>query len=165
MSDPLEAMFRCPSVHKVVSTYNSLIVTLPWDDRRRLGDIFMAYLVAYDLEGVYERFNAHSIAQILAEFQPPEGWSPSIRWTDASRVARKGTVDEVRSIACPGCGGPVSIRFDSASPQPDGTTAGCLFLKCAKCSSGCCSDRLSVAPSWIDTLGIEFSTHPVDDSA
>ena len=79
-------------------------------------------------------------------------------WSNVREVVRHGSSDEVAALACPKCGAGLSLKFDADSPQPDGTTAGCLKIACWGCESGCVLDGLSESPGWVDALGVEVKT-------
>lgn len=81
-------------------------------------------------------------------------------WSKEMQAASSGTAADVLALACPKCGQHLSIRFDPESPQPDGSTAGCLMITCWGCTSGCCVDRLLETPPWTESLGLKIETQP-----
>jgi hypothetical protein len=81
-------------------------------------------------------------------------------WWDTRTTALTGPPDAVTALACPRCGGGLSVRFDPASPQPDGGVAGCLMIRCLECAGGCCADGLHQTPPWVESLGLRVETRP-----
>src|SRR5262245_55423272 len=82
------------------------------------------------------------------------------QWKATREVALTGAPAVVKSLACPKCGAALSVRFDSASPQPDGSTAGFLIIRCLGCAGGSCADGLRETPPWVESLGPRFETRP-----
>ena len=71
MTDLENIRLSCP-FEKLSSSYREVIAQLPVDIALRLRDIFKSYFGRVGLEGVHERLNNRSVAQILREFQPGE---------------------------------------------------------------------------------------------
>src|SRR5262245_29581609 len=94
MLDPLASVISCSDWRQIVAATNRVIVQLPLLVRRRLNAVFSNYLAAYGLEGVFERMNGRTVAQILKEYRPPadldvvaQGQRGDVRYTlyDAPR--------------------------------------------------------------------------------
>jgi hypothetical protein len=81
-------------------------------------------------------------------------------WREVGNAALTASAAEIRSLACPKCGAGLSVRFDPNSPQPDGSTAGFLILRCLGCSSGSALDNLDETPPWTEALGLQIKTQP-----
>jgi hypothetical protein len=81
-------------------------------------------------------------------------------WQDVRTTALTGPATAVKALACPKCRARLSLRFDPASPQPDGRTAGCLMIQCLECAAGSCVDNLQQAPSFVESLGLRVETEP-----
>ncbi|HKB04308.1 MAG TPA: hypothetical protein VKD90_18940 [Gemmataceae bacterium] len=82
-------------------------------------------------------------------------------WDDIREAALVGPPAAVQKLACPKCRAALVVKFDAASPQPDGGTAGFLIIRCLRCSAGTCADGLrQAAPPWVEALGPRFQTRP-----
>jgi hypothetical protein len=62
--------------------------SLSVDARRRLADVFTKYFAAYGLDGVHQRLNGRTVAQVLHEYKQPdlppviaEGERDGVRYT------------------------------------------------------------------------------------
>lgn len=81
-------------------------------------------------------------------------------WLNAREAVTAGDSKAVLALACPKCGGSLSITFIPDSPQPDGTTAGLIKVTCWHCTSGTMLDGLSYIPQWVETIGNAVKTQP-----
>src|SRR5262245_40749985 len=86
MTDPESVVFALPDEGYWLPTYNSLIVTLPYSLRKRVSEVVLSYLVAYSDEETRKRLSGRTVAQVLADYQPPPGRA----------VVESGEVDGVR---------------------------------------------------------------------
>jgi hypothetical protein len=75
MTDPGDMVLSCTDRQRIVGAMNRIMPLLPPEIRRRLNAIKMSYLAAYGVEGLYDRVNGRSVAQVLAEYQEPAGLS------------------------------------------------------------------------------------------
>jgi hypothetical protein len=71
MLPPESVMISCPSANQIVSAYNEALAKLSPEARRQLATVMKKYVVGYDLESIYERFNGRTAAQVLAEYREP----------------------------------------------------------------------------------------------
>jgi hypothetical protein len=71
MLDPTTAVISCASAQEVQDAVSKVVDHLPRDVARQLRGVRNEYLIAYGWEGVFERLNGRTVAQILAEFQEP----------------------------------------------------------------------------------------------
>lgn len=69
MLEPESAVISCSSWREIVTAYNQIIKELEPEVRQQLGSVMENYLLAFDLEGVYERLNGRTVAQVLAEYR------------------------------------------------------------------------------------------------
>src|SRR5262245_12210612 len=72
MSDIDKIVVSCKSWEDIGAAVSEAKRALPLETKKRLTKIFSSYLVRYDLEGVYERMNNRTVAQIFAEYQPED---------------------------------------------------------------------------------------------
>jgi hypothetical protein len=149
------------NAQEILAAYNKAIGELAPDVREQFAAVMKKHLGDFGLDGVAERLNGRTVAQIIAEIPPDELQSLVRRrfiWQEVRSTALTGTAAAVRSLSCPKCGGALSVRFDPSSPQPDSTTAGFLIVRCLECSSGCAADRLQETPPWVESLGLSAQT-------
>ena len=135
--------------------------------RHKLHAIRSKYLDDFGLEGAFERFNDRSVEQVLSDFSADEInrlLQKRYLWNGTRTMALTGSADAVQKIGCPKCGAALSIRFDPASPQADGTTDGFLIINCLACDCGCCADKVKTIPPWVSTLGPNIQTMKPDGS-
>jgi len=88
MSDESELAFSGSDLQEFGSSYSRIAGTLSVDVRRNLADVFQSYFAAYGLEGVYERLNGRTVAQVFDEYKQPdppaviaEGERDGVRYT------------------------------------------------------------------------------------
>ena len=60
------------SAEDFLANFSSVVDPLPRETRKRLRAIRNTYIIAYDLNGAFERMNNRSLAQIIAEYQEPD---------------------------------------------------------------------------------------------
>jgi hypothetical protein len=169
MLDPSEAQFLCEDNKSVLSTYNDFVGKLPYEVLGCLSDVVSNYTRAYEDAEARRRLHGRTVAQILSEYECPPGWEfdpPGTRakrreqWSHIRRVVKTGTPDELSQLACPRCGGPLEIRFESDKPKSDGSTAGDLFINCLMHAEGSVTSGLKSPPPWVDSVGPRFTTRP-----
>ncbi len=161
----LSIVVACSRWEELTAAVNAVNRKLPLDCRRRLNNIFFNYLVLYGNEGVYERLNGRTVAEIFRQFDDSDEIMPLPSagrgtWDNVRTIASEGIPGDLLALECPKCGGKLSIRFDANSPQASGGTAGCLMIRCLDCASGCCWDGLSQSPPWVSSLGPKVETQP-----
>jgi hypothetical protein len=71
MLDANAALIACAGAQEIQDAVSKVVDQLPRDLARQLRGVRNEYLIAYGWEGVFERFNGRTVAQILAEFQEP----------------------------------------------------------------------------------------------
>jgi hypothetical protein len=146
---PESILLSGSNIHEFLGAYGKAISQLEPDVREQLAAVRRWYLDNLDLKGLYEQWNGRTVAQVLAEIPPHELQSlvrrPSV-WEEVRKTALTASADAIKTLSCPKCGGSLLVRFDPASPQPDGTTAGLIIIRCLTCSSGCCADGLTEIP-------------------
>ncbi len=163
MSDPELMIYRATNHAELAAAFSEIQPSQREDVRKQLAGILLKCSAEDGWEATFARFNGRTVAEVLSDFTPDElrdlqvGKSP---WLGVRRAAISSTAIEVKRLACPKCGGKLSIRYDSASPQPDGGMAGFLKIDCSSCVAGTCADGLSKTPPWIEDLGIVFETLP-----
>jgi hypothetical protein len=86
MPDLTKLVFSGSNLQEFGASYSRIAAKLSVDVRRKLATVFKSYFIAHDLEGVYERFNGRSVAQVLDEYKQPE--TPA--------VIAEGEIDGVR---------------------------------------------------------------------
>ena len=149
------------NIHEFLGAYAKASSQLAPDVREQLAAVRREYLDRFDLKGLYEHWNGRTVAQLLAEIPPDELRSlirrPSV-WEEVTTTALTSPADAVKSLACRKCGGSLLLRFDPVSPQADGTTAGCLTIRCLACSSGSCADGVTETPPWVASVGLKMTT-------
>ena len=70
MAEFEEMVISGSSIKEFFKSYSQVQQVLSVEVRRRLVEIVKAYAGAHGFEGVYERMNHRTIAQIFAEYQP-----------------------------------------------------------------------------------------------
>src|SRR5262249_2347834 len=161
MVPPESILLSGSSAQEILGAYNKAIAQLAPDVRQQLAAVMKKYVTTLGLDGVCERLNGRTVAQVLAEIPPDELQSlvqGRFAWQGGRETALNGPAAAVKALLCPKCGGALSVRFDPASPQSDGTTAGFLIIRCLECSSGCCADGLKDTPPWVESLGLSIKT-------
>jgi hypothetical protein len=151
------------NAQEILGAYNEAIKQLAPEVREQLASVMKKYFLDFGLDGLSERMNGRTVAQIIAEIPPDELRSLMQRrfvWQEVRTTALTGPAASIMTLSCPKCGSALSVRFDPASPQSDGTTAGFLIIRCLKCSAGCCADGLKETPPWVESLGLSINTHP-----
>lgn len=84
-------------------------------------------------------------------------------WSLVTELILECRPENVMLLACPKCSQKISIVFDPVSPQPDGSTAGCLKIACWVCNTGTYIDGIDGAPSWVASLGTKLDTKPASN--
>ncbi len=161
MLPPESIMLSGSNGQEILRAYNSAIGQLEPDVAQQLAAVMKKHLGEFGFDGIAERLNGRTVAQVIAEIPPDELQSLVQRrfiWREVRATALTGTALAVKALSCPKCGGALSVRFDPSSPQPDGTTAGFLIIRCLECSSGCAADRLQETPRWVESLGLSVQT-------
>lgn len=161
MVPPESILLSGSTAQEILGAYNKAIKLLAPDVRQQLAAVMKNYVTTLGLDGVCERFNGRTVAQVLGEI-PPDELQSWVRgrfvWQEVRATALTGSAAAIKSLSCPKCGGNLAVRFDPAAPQPDGTTAGFLITRCLDCSSGCCADGLEETPPWAEPLGLSIET-------
>ena len=67
MIDPSQVEISCGSVDGIVGACNDAVLKLSPTLRMKLNQVFSMYLHRFEIEGVFERLNNRTVAQILAE--------------------------------------------------------------------------------------------------
>lgn len=161
MLAPESILLSGSNTQEILGAYNKAIGQLAPDVREQFAAVMKKYVSDFGLDGVAERLNGRTVAQVIAEIPPDELQSLVRRrfiWQGVRTTALTGTAAAVNALWCPKCGGALLVRFDPSSPQPDGTTAGLLIIRCLECSSGCSADRLQETPPWVESLGLSVRT-------
>jgi hypothetical protein len=71
MLDPKAALISCANSQEIAVACSNLLAQLPPDVARQMRGVRNEYLIAYGWEGVFERFNGRTVAQVLAEYREP----------------------------------------------------------------------------------------------
>jgi hypothetical protein len=71
MLDPQSALISAANVQDIAAACRNVLARLAPDVAQQLKGVRNKYLIAYGWEGVFERFNGRTVAQVLAEFQEP----------------------------------------------------------------------------------------------
>jgi hypothetical protein len=71
MLDPESALISCADAQEIADACSNIVAQLAPDVARQLKGVRNEYLIAYGWEGVFERFNGRTVAQILAEYREP----------------------------------------------------------------------------------------------
>ncbi len=71
MLDPETAVISCANEQEIQDTLSNMVAQLSRDVARQLKGVRNEYLIAYGWEGVFERLNGRTVAQVLAEYQEP----------------------------------------------------------------------------------------------
>jgi hypothetical protein len=161
MVPPESMLLSGSSTEEMLTSFVKANNQLTPDLRRQLDAVWKKYLAAHGLIGACERLNGRTVAQLIAEIPSDEMQSLLQRrfaWQEVRETALTGAAAAVEGLCCPKCRGVLSMRFDPASPQTDGTTAGFLIIRCQKCSAGCCADGLNATPPWVESLGMSIKT-------
>jgi len=69
---------ECDSWREIVGAVNSVVPKLAADDRKRLNNIFSAYLGSFGLEGVYERLNGRTVQEVFDGYSESEISAPEL---------------------------------------------------------------------------------------
>ena len=85
MKDPATLLVSGSAATEIVRAYNLVVRELSPEMGKRLSGILSNYLARFGLEGVYERLNNRTVAQIVAEFEP-----------GAPKVVASGEADGLR---------------------------------------------------------------------
>jgi hypothetical protein len=75
MPESGDMVVLCSDYQQIVAVMNQIMPSLAPEVRRRLNTVKLAYLQAYGVKGLYDRVNGRSVAQVLAEYQEPQGRS------------------------------------------------------------------------------------------
>jgi hypothetical protein len=92
MLDPATTLLSGSDWKQIVGAYNRIVNELPPDAKTALMAVFKAYYLAYDAQGLYERLNGRTVAQILAEYQ--EQPSPPVLVKSGERDGVRYTLEE-----------------------------------------------------------------------
>src|SRR6516165_3262096 len=71
MLDPESALISCANAQEIADACSNIVAQLAPDVARQLRGVRNEYLIAYGWEGVFERFNGRTVAQVIAEYQEP----------------------------------------------------------------------------------------------
>jgi hypothetical protein len=71
MLDPESAVISCANAQEIQATCSKILDQLARNVARQLRGVRNEYLIAYGWEGVFERFNGRTVAQVIAEYQEP----------------------------------------------------------------------------------------------
>jgi hypothetical protein len=71
MLEPESALISCPNAQEMAATCSNILAQLSPDVARQLRGVRNEYLIAYGWEGVFERFNGRTVAQVIAEYEEP----------------------------------------------------------------------------------------------
>jgi len=75
-----------------------------------------------------------------------------MKWHDVIKVARDGTLAEVRALRCPECDGIMAIEFvETCLPHA-------LYFDCLRCKLAVRWSGLGSAPSWVNEMGSKIET-------
>jgi hypothetical protein len=166
MLPPESILLSGSNTQEIIGAYNTAIGRLAPDVREQFAAVWKKYVGDFGLDGVVERLNGRTVAQVIAEI-PPDELQFLVRrrfiWREVRTTALTGTAAAVEALVCPKCGGALSVRFDPSSPQADGTTAGFLLIRCLECSAGCAADKLQGTPPWVESLGLSVRTRAQGD--
>ena len=72
MLDPESALISCASSQEMQDVCSNMVAQLSPEVARKLKGVRNEYLIAYGWEGVFERFNGRTVAQIIAEYKEPD---------------------------------------------------------------------------------------------
>jgi hypothetical protein len=70
MAEYENIVLSCARWEELPSTYNKINGLLPRDIRTRMTEIMVNYMASYGSQGLFERVNNRTIAQIITEYQP-----------------------------------------------------------------------------------------------
>ena len=68
----------CESPQRIVGAINVIMPHLAPDIGRRLNKIERNYSLRYGIEGLYQRVNNRTVAEILAEYSPTDDVTPIV---------------------------------------------------------------------------------------
>jgi hypothetical protein len=71
MLDPQSALISAANSQEISAACSNIVAQLAPDVARQLKGVRNEYLIAYGWEGVFERFNGRTVAQVLAQYQEP----------------------------------------------------------------------------------------------
>jgi hypothetical protein len=86
MPNSSNPVFSGSDLQQFGDSYSRIAARLPLDVKRKLVAVFRSYFAAYGLDGVYERLNGRTVAQVLDEYKQP----------DRPAVIAEGELDGVR---------------------------------------------------------------------
>ena len=66
MNDPLMRQIKCKSPEEIIRVMNALTPELPREVRRQFHTVKLCYVQSFGLEGLYNRVNNRTVAEILA---------------------------------------------------------------------------------------------------
>jgi hypothetical protein len=161
MVPPESVLLSGSNSQEIISCYNRIISQLDPEIGQQLAAVMKKHLITLGPDALFERLNGRTVAQVIAEVPPDELQSlirRRYRWDDVRETALTGAETAVEKQSCPKCGGALLVRFDPASPQPDGTTAGFLIIRCLECAAGCCADRVNGTPPWVEPHRLSIRT-------
>ena len=73
MKDPSEVFILCQSPDDIARARNVAMNDLAPEFRKRLSRIVTSYLHRYGIEGVFDRLNNRSVAQVFEQFEGDDG--------------------------------------------------------------------------------------------
>jgi hypothetical protein len=76
MVDPVGARISCGCSDEIVQAINTVVRGLAPDVRRRFNTIALQYLARYGVDGLYQRLNNRTVADILADYNPADDVKP-----------------------------------------------------------------------------------------
>jgi hypothetical protein len=85
MADHDDIVLSCAKWQEIPGAWNRLKSVLPPDIKKRMSEIMLNYFANFGPEGLFERMNNRTIAQIIDEFQPGQ-----------ARPVASGEVGDVR---------------------------------------------------------------------
>src|SRR5262245_13974800 len=132
MQPPESILLSGSNAQEILRAYNAAIEQLAPDLREQLAAVMKKHVREFGWDGVPERLNGRTVAQVIGEIPPDELRSLVKRrfiWREVRATALTGTAAAVKALSCPKCGGALSVRFDPSSPQADGTSAGFLIIR------------------------------------
>jgi len=162
MADVLQMTFCASSLEEFADSWAKVVNAQSSQVGRQLSEI-LRYLQRSSTEKMLATFHERTVAEVLEGF--PRADLQQARQRKARRkrireIAQTGHWELVATLGCPSCGGPLNLRFDSCSVQPNGSTAGLVKVQCPRCASGSFIDGLMEPPPWVSEAGETVVTSP-----
>jgi hypothetical protein len=120
MLPPESILLSGSNAQEILGAYNKAIGQLAPDVREQFGAVMKKYLSDFGLDGVAERLNGRTVAQVIAKIPPDELQSLVRRrfiWREVRTTALTGAAVAVKALSSPKCGGALSVRFDPWLPN------------------------------------------------